>query len=85
MEEKTEHFKPDFEKIYERSDDEIFVRFIKAANGFRNFYSHGATDNSKLDTLHPYYLNSILLKAVRLILIQDIIGIKQVEIELEDL
>lgn len=85
MEEKTEHFKPDFEKIYERSDDEIFVRFIKAANGFRNFYSHGATDNLKLDTLHPYYLNSILLKAVRLILIQDIIGIKQVEIELEDL
>lgn len=84
MEEKSEHFKPDFERIYERYDEEILVRFIKAAKGIRNFYSHGAV-NGKLDTLHPYYINAILLKAVRLILIQDIIGIKDVTIELEDL
>lgn len=84
MEEKSEHFKPDFERIYQRYDETILVRFIKAAKDIRNFYSHGAV-NGKLDTLHPYYINAILLKAVRLVLLQDIIGIKDVIIELEDL
>lgn len=84
MEEKSEHFKPDFERIYQRYDETIFVRFIKAAKDIRNFYSHGAV-NGKLDTLHPYYINAILLKAVRLVLLQDIIGIKDVKIDLEDL
>lgn len=84
MEEKSEHFKPDFERIYQRYVETILVRFIKAAKDIRNFYSHVAV-KGRLDTLHPYYINAILLKAVRLILLQDIIGIKDVIIELEDL
>lgn len=84
MEGKTESFKPDFEKIYGKSSIDIIVRFIKAVKNFRDFFSHGAV-KSKLDTLHPYYLNAILLKAVRIIMIQDIIGLNNINIELEDL
>ena len=84
MEYKVEYFKSDFERIYGKSNNEILVRFINAAKDFRNFFSHGAV-KSKIDTLHPYYLNAILLKAVRIIMIQDIIGLNNLNIELEDL
>ena len=84
IENKAEYFRPDFERIYGKSDEEILVRFINAAKDFRNFFSHGAAKD-KLDTLHPYYLNAILLKAVRIIMIQDIIGLNNLNIELEDL
>ena len=84
IEDKAEYFKSDFERIYGKSNLEIIVRFINAAKDFRNFFSHGAV-KSKLDTLHPYYLNAILLKAVRIIMIQDIIGLNNINIELEDL
>jgi len=84
IEDKAEYFKPDFERLYGKSTIDVIICFIKAVKKIRDFYSHGAV-KSNLDILHPYYLNAILLKAVRIIMIQDVIGLNNINIELEDL
>ena len=84
MEDKAEYFRTDFERLYGRSTIDVMISFIKAVKKIRDFYSHGAV-KAKLETLNPYYLNAILLKAVRIIMIQDVIGVNNLSIELEDL
>lgn len=84
LEDKKECFKTDFEQIYQKSDDELISKVIQNMAGYRNLFSHGGIVNKFVPTLHPYYLNALLIKAIRLIIFQDILGINEINYFLED-
>ena len=84
LEKYKDFFLKDFQKFFNKSDDEIIIEFIKNCISIRDNYSHGGLDDNNRK-YNPKLLNIILLKAIRLVLINEILELNIKEIPLESI
>ncbi|MBO7048707.1 MAG: hypothetical protein J6W62_07350 [Spirochaetia bacterium] len=82
LENKRQFFHEDFKRFALSDTEATYVSFIQNCITLRDYFSHGGFDE-RIKTINPILLNAFLLKAVRILLIHDILGISDAEIPLE--
>lgn len=82
LENKRQFFQEDFKRFALSDTEATYVSFIQNCITLRDYFSHGGFDE-RIKTINPILLNAFLLKAVRILLIHDILGIPDAEIPLE--
>ena len=82
LENKRQLFQEDFKNYLLSNTDSSYVSFIQNCISLRDYFSHGGLDE-RIKTISPIFLNTFLLKAIRILLIRDILEIPNIEIPLE--
>ncbi len=82
LENKRQLFQEDFKKYLLDNTESTYVSFIQNCISLRDYFSHGGFDE-RIKTISPILLNAFLLKAIRILLIRDILEIPNIEIPLE--
>ncbi|MBQ3641295.1 hypothetical protein II906_05160 [bacterium] len=75
-------FQEDYNNYLLNNIDSSSVSFIQNCILLRDYFSHGSFDE-RIKTINPILLNSILLKAIRILLIRDFLEIPNIEMLLE--
>jgi hypothetical protein len=84
LEQKKDVFDNDFSETFQSNSIETKIQFIKDCKNIRNKYSHGGKEIESV-IYAPSMLNVILLKAIRVLLLNDILGLTDVKIPLEQI
>ena len=82
LENNKQIFQVVFERFLLSDSEETYISFIQNCISLRDYFSHGGLDERK-SSINPILLNAILLKAIRFLLIRDILEISNTEIPLE--
>ena len=84
LEKYKNQFLEEFNQLFYRNDDEFIIEFINNCISIRDNYSHGGLDDNNRK-YNPKLLNIILLKAIRVLLLNEILELNTIEIPLESI